>query len=254
MKALIIITLSFYSFLGYSQVAIIDYMFVKPENESKYLELEQKWKQIHRERLKYGTIKGWYLYKVMFSGTDSPYQYVVITVYNNFDDSENLYFEGAFEKAWPNENHEETLELTLNTRKLTKSEVFTYVDGTPIKWDNPAKYLYMNFLFVPEGDENNYIDIERFVWKPIHEELQREMKIASWSLWNLWFYTHTDYRYITMNSFYEYKDLDSYNYSETFQKVHKGQDIQNKFLNTDEARTSVKSELWELVDFLSLEN
>ena len=246
--------LSMYFILSFifssAQVAIVDYMYVKPENEENYLEIEQKWKEVHQERVKYNTIKGWYFYKVKFAGTESPYQYVVVTVYNSFDDSENLYFEGSFDKAWGETDHTAFINQTLSTRNLIRSEVFSYVDGTSIKWSNPAKYVYINFIEVPENQESNYLDIEKYVWKPIHESLQEDRKMASWTLWDLWFYTHHNYKFMTMNSFYEYKDIDSYNYSDAFQKVHQGKDLQTMFRNTNAARTSVKTELWELVDFV----
>ncbi len=237
--------------MSFCQLAIIDYMRVPPQKESNYLELERLWKKVHAERLKVGTIKSWYLYKVRYSGTESDYQYVVVTMYNTFDDSENLYFEGVFDKAWKNLNQDSIFNYSYATRELVKSEVFVFVDGTEIKFNDPPKYFYMNYIKVPQGEENNYQDIEKYIWKPIHVELQKERKLASWSLWNLWFYSHRDYQYLTMNAFYEYQDIDSYNYSETFQKIHQGKDLNTMFKNTDEARESVKTELWELVDFVA---
>ena len=235
------------------QIITFDYMRVKPENVQAYLELEKTWKKVHQERIKVGLIKGWYLYRVRLAGTDSPYQFVVATVYDQFDNGENLYFEGSFQKAWAPISPDSVFKSTYKLRDLTHTELFAYVDGTAVNYSNPAKWLYVNFINVTPGEENNYVDIERFVWKPMHQELQKSKQMASWSLWNIWFYTHTGYKYITLNAFYEYEDIDSYNYSETFEKVHQGKDLSQMLRNTAETRESVKTELWELIDYASME-
>ena len=54
-----------------------------------------------------------------------------------------------------------------------------------------------------------------------------------------------------MNAFYEYDDIDSYNYSEIFQKVHQGKDLNMLMQNTNLTRISNKTELWELIDYVS---
>lgn len=239
---------------GYAQLAIVDYMRVKPNNVNDYLELEQTWKKVHEERVKVGLIEGWYLYRIRYTGTDSPYQYATISYYRTFDDSENLYFEGVFEEALKGLDLDSFFVQTENIREFVNSEVFTKVDGLDYDFQNPAKYIYMNFIKVQQGQESNYEEVEQYIWKPIHQELKNSNKMASWSLWNLWFYTHSDYNYITMNEFYEYKDIDSYNYSEAFEKVHKGQDLSLIMKNTVDARTSSKTELWELVDYVVKEN
>ncbi|MDH5381651.1 MAG: hypothetical protein OEW75_12405, partial [Cyclobacteriaceae bacterium] len=226
-------------------------MKVNPQQADEYLLLEKEWKKVHLERVKVGVIIGWYLYKVRFAGTDSPYQYVTISIYKQFDDSENLFFEGVFEKAWKNQDIQSLLDKTDQIRNQAKSEVFIWVDGTSIDFNDPAKFLYMNFISVPQGEENKYIEIEKYSWKPMHEELQKTRQMASWNLWNLWFYTHNNYRYITMNAFYEYDDIDSYNYSEIFQKVHQGKDLNMLMQNTNLTRISNKTELWELIDYIS---
>jgi len=234
----------------YGQLITMDYMKVLPENEQDYLEVERTWKKAHQERLKVGLIKGWYLYKVRYAGTESPYQYVTINVYNTFDDSENEFFEGVFDKALKGINIDTLNKKTMKARDLTRTEVFVWVDGLERKYDNPAKFMYVNYIDVKQGEETNYLDIERYVWKPIHAELQQTSQMASWGLWEIWFYSHTKYNYITLNEFYEYKDIDSYNYSDVFQKVHQGKDLTAFMRNTADARKSDKTELWELIDFV----
>lgn len=236
--------------LCFAQVAVIDYMYVKPENEEDYLKIEKIWKKVHQEKVKVGLTMGWYLYKVRFTGTSSPYHYVTLNYYENFEDSENLYFEGIFERAFEDGKSEEIFRRTNEVRDLAKTEVITRLDGIAQKYDNPPKYLYVNYINVEEGQEENYIDIEKYVWKPLHQELYKESKMADWSLWNLWFYSHRNYNYITLNAFYDYKDINTYNYSEIFEKVHQGKDLNEFMKETFEARKSVKTELWELIDFV----
>ncbi len=251
---ILVVILSLQTIPATSQIAIIDYMYVDPNSSDEYLELEKTWKKVHQERVKVGLITGWYLYNIRYTGTESPYQYATITYYKTFDDSENLFFEGIFDNALGTMDQDSFFVYTEEVRDLVRSEVFVQADGLEYNYQDPAKYIYLNFIKVNPGQENNYVEIEKYVWKPIHESLQRDNKMANWSLWNLWFYTHSDYNYITMNEFYEYKDIDSYNYSETFEIVHKGKDLESMMRNTSDARTSYKAELWELVDFVVTDN
>lgn len=80
MKYIILIFLALFAILSHAQVAVLDYMKVTPENELEYLEVEEIWKKVHEEKVRVGLTKGWYLYKVRFTGTSSPYQYVTINI------------------------------------------------------------------------------------------------------------------------------------------------------------------------------
>ncbi len=252
MKNVIFVLLIFIIVTSQAQVAVIDYMNVKPTNESEYLEVEKLWKKVHEEKVRVGLTKGWYLYRVRFTGTSSPYQYVTLNIYENFRDSENLYFEGVFDKAFKGMNQDEIFERTNESRDLIKTEVIVRMDGIKDDYDNPAKYMYVNYINVIEGEETNYVDIEKYVCKHLHIELVNESKMANWSLWNLWFYSHRNYNYITLNSFFDYGDINSYNYSDNFEKVHQGKDLNSYMRNTFDARKSVKTELWELIDHVGL--
>ena len=87
LKTLASILLLSITFSGFSQdnaTVVISYMKVPPGFTGKYLEFEDGWKDIHRERLARGHITGWQLWEKMYSGAGDEYQYITLTWYRNF--------------------------------------------------------------------------------------------------------------------------------------------------------------------------
>ncbi|MDH5400665.1 MAG: hypothetical protein OEX02_21100 [Cyclobacteriaceae bacterium] len=251
-KIMLAIVFSFYLNSVFSQVAIIDYMKLKsPGTEADYLALEKEWRPIHEAKVKSGVLLGWYLYQVRFSGANSPYQYVVISIYKDFEATESIFPQSLYDIVLKGKDQDEFQQRTLAVRDLTHSEVFTRIDGLNTVYSKPSKYLYLHFMYVEQHEADNYIETEKYIWKPMHTDLQRRGILADWSLWDLWFNTHADYRFVTFNSFHNYAEIASYSYSDVFQTVHQGRDLSEVMQHTWEARKSVKRELWELIDYVS---
>ncbi len=110
----------------------VGYMKVDAGKEQEYLELEQLWKSVHQELVKAGKKKSWSLYGVGFSGTQSEYNYVTVSVFDKWQDLENQYPNEFFTKAHPNMTLDEISVKTVNARQLVRNEVWTLIDHAGI--------------------------------------------------------------------------------------------------------------------------
>lgn len=237
-----------------SLFVVADFMKVKPENTSKYLEVEQGiWKPMHQERIKQGIIVGWFLYAVEFTGTGEDYNYVAITLYDN---SENL--ESPWRPEIPALVHkgmtaEQIMEQTYNSREIVKTELFYSVATAPeIPYENPAEYLQVNFMHVDPGMETTYEQLESEIWLPIHNQSIESGRTAGWGLWRALFPRGAGqkYQYITLNTFSEFSYIFELDFSIPFNSIHPDKDFADVTQKTQEARTIIRTELWDLIDYV----
>ena len=236
-----------------SLFVVVEFMKVKPENHSNYLEVEQKiWKPMHKERINQGIVAGWYLYAVEFSGTGDDYNYVVITLYNN---SENL--ETPWRPEIPAQVHSdmtlnEILERTNISRENVKTELFYSIATAPeIPLKNPAEYMMVNYMHVEPGLQSEYEQLESEIWLPIHNESIQSGRTAGWGLWRSLFPRGAgqEYQYITLNTFSEYSYIFELDFSIPFKNIHTEKDFGEVAQKTQQARTIVRTELWDLIDY-----
>ena len=111
-----------YAFIGYMQ----------PEygRVGKYVELErQYWKAIHQERINRGILRSWTLYRVRFpGGTNKPYSHFTIQLLDRFQDLENQYPEGIWEKVHPTTKQEEIDMRTMAARKMVWTDLLELLE------------------------------------------------------------------------------------------------------------------------------
>lgn len=261
-KRLLVCLLSGYSFFitpGNSQTipslfVVVDFMKVAPENHLQYLEVEQEiWKPLHQERIKQGIIVGWYLYAIEFSGSSDEYNYVAISLY---DDAENL--ESPWNPEIPGNVHpdmklDEIMTKTYQSRENVKSVLFYSVATAPeIPLEIPASYLQANYMYVEPGKQAEYEQLESEIWLPIHNESIHTGKTAGWGLWRSLFPRGSgqDYQYMTLNSFSEFSYVFEVDFSESFENIHPEIDFNDVSQKTQQARTVVRTELWDLIDYV----
>jgi hypothetical protein len=232
--------------------AIIDYMKVKPGNVDKYVDIEKTiWKPIHQELINQGKIVGWHLYEVRYTGTDDDYNYVTVTLIDNPASLENPYVGIDYGKILPGKDIAKAYEETLKNRDLVKSnliirQAYAYPDGGPV----PFKYLEVDYMKVKPGEEDNYLDVEKNIWLPVHKEFIKAGTRVGWSLWSQQFPggSKMDHQFATVNYFSDFSKIGMANYVDAFSKAHQGKDVNELFEKTGKSRELVRSELWELLD------
>jgi L-rhamnose mutarotase len=244
--------------VSYSQVipslfVVVDFMKVQPENHAKYLEVEQEiWKPMQQERINQGTIVGWYLYAVEFSGSGDEYNYVIITLYDDSEKLENPWMPDIPGKVHPGKKIEEIMSRTYEARDHVKSELYYSIAAAPeIPLDKPASYMQVNYMNVKPGLASSYERLEEDIWLPIHNESIRAGRTTGWSLWSALFPRGAGqpYQYITLNAFSEYSYIFELDFSIPFGNIHPDKDYAETTETTLELRTIVRTELWDLIDY-----
>ncbi|HSO87712.1 MAG TPA: hypothetical protein VLQ91_14240 [Draconibacterium sp.] len=232
--------------------ALVECMKVKPENESRYLEVEKNiWKPLHIERAKQGNIVGWFLYKVRFTGTNDAYNYVTVTLFSNPANLEDPWKNIDPVKVLPGKDLDAVMKETGESRDLVSASVINrmasvYRDGGP----GDFKYIQLDYMKVEQGKDNEYIDVETNVWKAVHQEFIKAGSRVGWSLWGRVFPSGAglDYQYATVNYFSDFSKIGVADYNDAFSKAHAGKNTDDLFAKTNASRVLVKSELWEVVD------
>jgi hypothetical protein len=232
--------------------ALVEFMKPTPQNEGKYVELEQNvWKKLHQARVDKGIIVGWYLYRVHYTAANDPYNYVTVTLFSDPLKMENPWQGIDVSSVLNGMNVDKVYEETLNSRELVSSNLmnridFVYPEGGP----GDFKYLQLDYMKVKQGMDGDYIDTEVNLWKSIHKEFIKAGSRVGWSLWGRNFPSGygLDFQYVTVNYFSDFSKIGTANYQDAYEKANLGMSVSEISEKTNKARLLVKSELWEVVD------
>lgn len=237
--------------------AIVDFMKVKPENEAKYLEVEKNtWKPLHQERLNQGRIIGWILYRVLYTGTNDPYNYVTMTLFDNPAHLEDPWAGIDPAKVLPGKDIDKLSDETLKSRDLVKSNLIVRLDEiVPEGGPGQIKYIEVDYMKVKPGNEAVYVDVEENTWKPVHQEFMKAGSRVGWSLWNEIYPAGAamDFQYVTANYFKDFSKINAADYTAAFGKAHAGKNLDELMKKTTDSRDLVRSELWQTVDVVMKE-
>lgn len=87
-----------------------------------------------------------------------------------------------------------------------------------------AQYALVDFMYVPEGGEDTYIQMEKSYAKPVHQKLINEDKLAYWGLFRVAYPAGTgaEYQYVTVRMYDGPEQLGLSNqFLPVFEEVHK---------------------------------
>ena len=230
-------------------VAVVDFMKVQSNNQDVYLAVEKQWKTLHQSRVESGAILGWQLYTVRGSGTSSPYNYATITIFANFAQTESAFTDVDFKKAF-GANSAEFLKKTGASRDLIYSQSYQFQVGIPS--DGPDKYLVINSIHTDNVEK--YINMEKTGYLPMHEEAKKAGQKGSWGIWTKWPNEDNSVQAVAVDGYSKFSDINSINYDDAIQKImtsKKPGEIYNmvdQVTKTEQIRSIVKSEIWELLD------
>jgi hypothetical protein len=230
-------------------VAIVDFMKVPENGADAYLAVEKQWKTLHQNRVESGKIIAWELYYVLNSGSASPYNFVTVAIYENAGKTENQVTEDDFKKAFGDKTAD-LLKKTVASRSLVYSEMYNSQAYTSS--GSPDKYIVINSVKTDNWGE--YIDLEKKIYQPFHEEAIKLGKKNSWGVWSRWPNADNSIQGVVIDGYAKYEDIFNSDYSGIFEKLIAGKnageilDISNQINRTEEKRTFTKSEIWQVVD------
>lgn len=234
---------------------VLEYMKVKPGMNDKYLEAESKfWKPVHQERVKSGDILDWTLLRVQYpSSSNSEYDYVTVTIFENYDKMENSMNLNHFKTAHPSGDMDAMLEQTGNSRSLVKQVVQRGVDYMGAQQENfIPQYVRVDYMKTPEGAEGTYVDMEKNTWKKLHQVRQKAGKLDAWGLYEVIYpYGSSEaFNYTTANFYSSWKQSGMGIETEDAQAAGLTDNSEAMMKKTLDSRSLVSSELWKRVDGL----
>jgi len=236
---------------------IVDFMKVKPENETKYLDIEKNvWKPMHQERLNQGKITGWILYRILYTGTEDHYNYATLTLFDNAANLEDPWAGIDPAKVLPGKDIDKLMKETGESRDLVKSNLILRQDEVvPEGGPGEIKYIEVDYMKVKPGNDAAYMDAEQNIWKPVHKEFIKAGTRVGWSLWSEIFPSGSamDYQYVTANYFPDFSKIGMADYNAAFSKAHPDKDMNALDKKTMDSRDLVRSELWQVVDVVMKE-
>lgn len=190
---------------------VFEFMKVNDEQGSNYIEVEEFWSGIHKQRIADKKITGWDLWSLTPSGSEQGSQYLTVTLYSslqdmlapiNFDD-----IMASAKKAYPDKSDEDftaMMNKTTASRDIAHQLFLKQIDAT--EGDFEMAVGTMAAMGLMKQVNNNYEKAESEVFKPWHQQMVNDGKKGSWGLIRVILPTGSD-AYATHLTVNMYKDV-----------------------------------------------
>jgi hypothetical protein len=222
----------------------IDYIYVEPANINIFLSrAETQWVNVQHARVENKKLIRWAIYSVPFRGNHAlNYNFVSIEIASHPDYFESDGHRAEFQHQIPS-TIQSVQEIVHSEIWLTQSTVGK--DASEV----PARYLNANYMKVTGTRLQDYLDLERIIARPLHQQQMENDRMEGWNFYQLIFPSGSVYPYNFMTAdFYR-------NVSQVENGITKDMIAEtHPDLNMDEfddyanaIRTRVWSDLWELL-------
>ena len=158
-----------YSFLA------VDYMDVADGKEKLYLEVEAAWQKIHERMASDGKILSWGLAKARKNKFN--YEYVTWKLLRSRGALDSLYDMDAIKQRMGEDEFDELMAKTMESRKIVGSELMELEDytlvplpGSDQKVDPKNLLFHMDYMTPAEGQEQEYAEMEKNIFQPRHQK------------------------------------------------------------------------------------
>ena len=113
----------------------------------------------------------------------------------------------------------------------------------------PTRFVVLDYMKVAPGKEDEYVRLEREVWKPFHQERVKNKQMVAWQLYAVPYTADTQrqYDYVTVNVFETLAATDQTGLEALFRRVHAA-NATRLLTQTGEARQVARAEVWQLLD------
>ena len=166
---------------------IFEFMRVNDEHGGDYMEVEEFWSKLHKERIAAGKIIGWDLWSLTPSGTEQGSQYMTVTLFSSLEammtpvTREELM--GYLNKAYPDISEEETNSIMTKTSKSRDIAHQVYLEQiASTKAPFELKVGTMASIDVMKQNNNAYETAEKEIFLPMHEKMVEAGEKGSWGL------------------------------------------------------------------------
>lgn len=231
----------------------IDYVNVDKDHIPEFENhIDKTLKPVQESRISDESLAEWYIYKVAYPGTQQPsYNYVVVSLsedLQDFDDSREQIF-NRISEMYDSQMVEDFKNMLIPFRselwRINNSVLTTEEAKT-------SKYFIMDYMDVQVGMEYAYQMMEDEVALPIHRHRMEINQMNGWELFSLIVPGGTEYGYnfATGNYFSDLRHFEFGFTEEIIRQSHPETDINEINETFSETRDLVRSEVWELIDYV----
>jgi hypothetical protein len=207
---------------------------------------------IQKTSIESDNIQAWYLYRVAYPGTHNTfYNYVMISISDNISSFENL--RNHIRQNYSADDSEGMNEDYYNLLLPNHSELWRINNSVLSSEDaKPSKYFGMDYMKVASGMEYAYQMMEDEVARPLHETRMELGSMKGWELFTLITPGGTEYGYnFATGNYYNYLQNVEFGFTEeVIRQNNPDTNINEFFENIERTRDLVRSEIWELVDYV----
>ena len=166
---------------------LFEFMQVNGDQGSNYLQVEDFWSGLHKQRVADKTILGWDLWALTPSGTKQGSQYLTVTLFPSLKDMlqsiGSLDVMGYAKKAYPKMTEKELsamFDKTVKSRDMAHQVLFKEIDRT--KDDFQMKVGTLVTLDIMKQLDDSYEKAESEIFKLWHQDMVDKGKKGSWGL------------------------------------------------------------------------
>lgn len=234
------------SLLSQTPTNILAYMKVTPGQGAEYLEVEQAWKKVHQKAVELGIHNGWQLWRKIHVGANDPYQYITSQWYTDYAHALGEVPAGWMEGVYSEEEWAKIGEKTTASRTYVSEEVIHLVTTADVV--ETVKYIWVARIKVKPGMQQEYVKMEKEIFKPYFEAMIKKGGMSYWGIWNTWPYNEGQPMYTAVQGFSNIQQFASPAADLSFDELNL--DYTQEQINTlvQTTRDMVSLELWELVD------
>lgn len=165
----------------------LEFMHVMDHNNSDYLEVEEFWSEIHKQRVADNNIVGWDLWQMSPGGSKQGSQFFVATLFTSLEamlvEMPDGKFEDYLAQAHPNLSQAEIdkmMEKTVKSRDIAHEVYCKQINTTRQEFDMPLGTIIV--FDVMKQLHGSYEKVENEIFKPWHQELVDKGKKENWGL------------------------------------------------------------------------
>jgi len=115
-----------------------------------------------------------------------------------------------------------------------------------------SQYVTVNYMKVEPAKAAAYVQMEREVWKPMHQQLVKDGKMKSWSLYAVQFPggDNREYGFLTVETYNSIQNVEGadVDFTSLVKKIHPNKTLADLEAQTLNSRSLVRSEVLRLVD------
>jgi hypothetical protein len=124
--------------------------------------------------------------------------------------------------------------------------------------DDPTIYIQIDYMKTFPGMEQSYVDMEKNIWKKIHQERIHSGEILAWKLYQVQYPsgTETEYNYVTILVFSSFFNLDDDNeeFEEIIKRAHPDKSLEELNRVAMKNRMLIRSDVFRSSNRFPLES